>query len=103
MLWELVKWGVRVHYQEGRFVHTKLLVVDDHYAQVGSANLDPRSLRLNFELMVEVFDAAFTTRLAGHCQAAMTRSRVVTLEELDNRALPARLRDAICWLFTPYL
>lgn len=103
MLWELVKWGVGVHYQRGRFVHTKLLVVDDHYAQVGSANLDPRSLRLNFEIVVEVFDAAFAERLSAHFHTALSQSRGVTLAELRSRPLPARVRDAFFWLFTPYL
>ncbi len=103
MLWELVKWGVRVHYQRGAFVHTKLLVVDDHYAQIGSANLDPRSLRLNFELVLEVFDAAFTSKVAEHVERAIHMSRTITLAELASRPLPARIRDAICWLFTPYL
>jgi len=65
MLWELLVWGIRVFYQPPPFVHTKLFVVDKHYAQVGSANIDPRSLRLNFELAVEVFDRGFVDILMG--------------------------------------
>ncbi|PWG64579.1 phospholipase D-like domain-containing protein [Spiribacter halobius] len=103
MLWELVKWGVRVYYQPGPFDHSKLFVVDRHYAQVGSANLDPRSLRLNFEAVVEIYDTTFGASVASHIEHARQGAAPVTLEELDNRPLLPRIRDAVCWLFTPYL
>ena len=103
MLWELLQWSVRVYYQPPPFVHTKLFLVDDHYAQIGSANLDPRSLRLNFEMAVEVIDQDFVTGLARHFEGVRTRSREVTLREVVERPLPARTRDALAWLFSPYL
>ncbi len=103
MLWELVKWGVRVYYQPGTFDHSKLFVVDRHYTQIGSANLDPRSLRLNFEVVVEVYDTAFGAHMAKHVESARAQARRITLEELDQRPLLPRIRDAIAWLFTPYL
>jgi cardiolipin synthase len=103
MLWELLKWGVRVHYQRGAFAHTKLFLVDDQYAHIGSANLDARSLRLNFELSVEIYDEEFGRTVAEEVRRLIADSAPVTLRELDSRSLPARVRDAICWLFTPYL
>ncbi len=103
MLWELVKWGVRVYYQAGGFDHSKLFVVDGHYTQVGSANLDPRSLRLNFEVVVEIYDAQFGQRMAEHIETARQDARRITLNELDARPLLPRIRDALAWLFTPYL
>jgi cardiolipin synthase len=103
MLWELLQRGVRIHYQPPPFVHTKLLIVDDHYAQIGSANIDPRSLRLNFEIAVEVYDRAFSQLLASHFQETLKRSHEITLREVDTRPLLIRTRDALAWLFTPYL
>src|SRR5699024_948713 len=103
MLWQLLKMDIDVRYQPAPFVHTKLFAVDGHYSLIGSANIDPRSLRLNFELNVEVFSEAFGHRLQTHCEAVAERSRRVTLEEVDGRPLPERMRDAICWLFSPYL
>lgn len=85
------------------FVHTKLFVVDGRYSLVGSTNWDPRSLRLNFELQVEVFGRAFAKELESHVRSAIEAGREVTLAEVDGRSLPARLRDSICWLFSPYL
>jgi cardiolipin synthase len=103
MLWELLQRGVRVYMQPPPFVHTKLLMVDRHYVQVGSANMDPRSLRLNFELVVEIYDRNFAASVDNHFDSVRRRSREITLEEVDNRPLPARVRDALAWLLTPYL
>jgi cardiolipin synthase len=103
MLWELLQRGVRIFYQPPPFVHTKLFLMDDCYALVGSANIDPRSLRLNFEFALEVFDPDFCEVLQSHFEEARRRSREVTLQEVDSRPFPARTRDALAWLFTPYL
>jgi cardiolipin synthase len=99
MLWELLVWGIRVFYQPPPFVHTKLFVVDKHYAQVGSANIDPRSLRLNFELAVEVFDRGFVNTLTDHIQRCRKQSAEVSLKDCDSRGLPVKIRDALAWLF----
>lgn len=103
LLWELLQFGVDVRYQPPPFVHTKLFMVDTHYAIVGSSNLDPRSLRLNFELAVEIFEYAFGAELCAHFDRQAQISQRVTVEEMDARSLPVRARDAICWLFTPYM
>lgn len=103
LLWELLCYGVRVYYQPPPFAHTKLMLVDQAYAQIGSANLDPRSLRLNFELNVEIYDADFASRAAVYFDAQLAKSRTVTLADVDARRLPERLRDSVCWLFSPYL
>ncbi len=103
MLWEVLLHGVRVVYQPPPFNHAKLLVIDHDYSLVGSANWDPRSLRLNFELQLEVYGQSFARTLIRYIDEAAVRGRDVTLEEVDQRSLPVRLRDAACWLFTPYL
>lgn len=103
MLWELLMRGVRVYYQPAPFVHTKLFIVDDYYAQVGSANIDARSLRLNFELAVEIYDKAFIAVLARHLFERRDVSREITLDQVDSRSLPTRIRDSLAWLMYPYL
>ena len=103
MLWELLEWGVHIYYQPAPFVHSKLIVADDEYALVGSANIDARSLRLNFEIVTEIFDKSFSQALAQHFDETLSRSRRITLEEVDGRSLLPRLRDSIAWLFSPYL
>lgn len=103
LLWELLIREVKVYYQPPPFVHSKLFVADDHYSLIGSANMDPRSLRLNFEIGMEIFDSDFSSDLADYCREAANRSRMVTLDDLDARSLPAQMRDAFFWLFSPYL
>ncbi len=103
MLWQLLQKGVRIYYQPPPFVHSKLFMVDDHYAQVGSANIDPRSLRLNFELAVEVFGKPVSEVLVPHFQRSLLKCREITFEEVETRSIPVRVRDALVWLFSPYL
>ncbi|MDZ7760333.1 MAG: phospholipase D-like domain-containing protein [Desulfovermiculus sp.] len=102
MLWELLQYGVRIFYQPPPFNHSKLFLVDDSYAQIGSANLDPRSLRLNFEMVVEFFDQQLISSLTRHVQDTIQISKEETLQQVDGRTLPVRLRDSFFWLFSPY-
>jgi cardiolipin synthase len=103
MLWELLDRGVNVYYQPPPFVHSKLFYVDDHYAQLGSANLDARSLRLNFEMNLEIYDRDVVTELARHFESVRTQSRAVTLADVDGRSFGKKVLDGGAWLFSPYL
>jgi cardiolipin synthase len=102
-LWEFLRYGTRIYFQPPPFVHSKILLMDDHYALIGSANLDPRSLRLNFEFNMEVYDRALAANLGGHFDGVRARSRETSLAEMDARPLPVKLRDALAKLFSPYL
>ncbi|GAM09199.1 major cardiolipin synthase ClsA [Geobacter sp. OR-1] len=102
-LWEILQHGVKVYYQPPPFVHTKLFLVDDIWALIGSANLDPRSLRLNFELNLEVYDTELAATLASHFANAVSISREETLDAVDGRPMFEKIRDCIAKLFSPYL
>lgn len=102
-LWEMLQYGTRVYYQPPPFAHGKLLLVDDHYALVGSANLDPRSLRLNFEFNLEIYDRKLNGLLGGHFDAVREVSQQITLAEVDGRPLPVKILDSVAKLFSPYL
>jgi len=98
----LVARRVRVHLQEPPFSHAKLLVVDGRYAHIGSVNVDTRSLRLNFEIAVEVYDSEFCGALS---EFIATRERAVRAlpPEIPSARLLPRIRNALCWLVSPYL
>ncbi len=100
---ELLEYGARLFLQSPPFVHSKLLLIDDDYALVGSANLDPRSLRLNFEFNMEIFDPAVNEELAGYFETACSRSHPVSHDEVRRQSLPLRLRNGLAKLFSPYL
>jgi cardiolipin synthase len=103
ILWELLLYGVHVYYQPPPFAHTKLVLVDDHYAQIGSANMDSRSLRLNFELNVEMYDPLVAKMIREYFLAVQSRCRSISFAEVENRPLGERLRDSFAWLFSSYL
>ena len=100
---ELLEYGVRIWLSPPPFTHSKLFLVDELYSLVGSANLDPRSLRLNFEIGVEVFDEMLCTNLTRLFDHARTRAVQMSTAGLLSQSLPVRLRNSIFWLFSPYL
>ncbi len=113
--WPLVQWalqhnmsellhaGVRIFQRPPPFAHSKSIVIDGDYSLLGSSNLDPRSLRLNFELGIEVFDPELNRDLSSHFKQIVTGCKPFTAERLKGRSTPARLRDGAAALFTPYL
>lgn len=103
MLWQILESGCRVWLTPPPFDHSKLLIVDDAWILFGSANLDPRSLRLNFEFNVECFDPALAVSLSGLVEAKIRSAQEVRLKDVDGRPLPVKLRDGIARLFSPYL
>ena len=100
---ELLDAGVRIFQRPPPFAHSKCLLIDEGYSLVGSTNLDPRSLRLNFELGVEVFDEGLNRELASHFESVLPRCSEFTHARLTDRRLLARMRDGASALFSPYL
>ena len=103
MWWQVLERGCRIWLTPPPFDHSKLFLVDDTWAMIGSANWDPRSLRLNFELNVECYGREFAEQVAAIISKKMAQAREVTLQQMDSRSLPKRLRDGIARLFSPYL
>ncbi|BDG03379.1 phospholipase D-like domain-containing protein [Anaeromyxobacter oryzae] len=102
-LWQVLERGCRVWFTPPPFDHTKAMTVDGAWSLLGSANWDPRSLRLNFEFDVEAYDPDLATRVDALVDARLAVAKQVTLEEVDRRALALRLRDGVARLFSPYL
>ena len=100
---QLLKHGCRIWRAGGPFDHSKLTVVDGVWSYVGSSNIDPRSLRLNFEVDVEVIDADFASRVEGRIEAALAGAGEVRLDALRARPFARRLIERITWLGSPYL
>jgi cardiolipin synthase A/B len=103
LLWQVLQRGCRIWLSPPPFDHTKLMLVDRGWTLLGSANWDPRSLRLNFEFDVECYDFELAENLHHWACEKRAQARQVTLADVDGRPLPIRLRDGIVRLFTPYL
>ena len=95
--------GCRVFRTPLPFDHSKLCVVDGEWAMVGSTNWDARSLRLNFEYNLECYDRGLAARLDAIIDGKIAGAHEMCRAELDARALPARLRDGLTRLLSPYL
>lgn len=100
---QLLKDGCRIWRAGGSFNHSKLMVIDGCWSYVGSSNIDPRSLRLNFEVDMEILDKGFAQQVEGRIRAMLESSAPVDLEALKSRPFAKRLLDRIIWLGSPYL
>lgn len=100
---QVLKGGCRVFRADGAFNHSKLMTVDGRWSYVGSSNVDPRSLRLNFEIDLEVLDEAFARTLQGRFAEVRANARPVTLLELGAKPFATRLLNRLFWLGSPYL
>ncbi|MCF3641143.1 phospholipase D-like domain-containing protein [Rhizobium sp. TRM95111] len=100
---QLLKFGCRIWRANGPFDHSKLTVIDGVWSLVGSSNLDPRSLRLNFEIDIEVIDTIFAETIEARIRRSLDGARPVLLDELRARPFARRLVERITWLGSPYL
>lgn len=103
VLGRLLRAGCRVWLSRGGFDHSKYLVVDGTWCLVGSANWDPRSLRLNFEFNLEAFDPALAMDLERHADSLIRAAHPLSEDELRRRSYPVQLRDGLARLLSPYL
>lgn len=88
---DLLAAGVKIHEYVGGLLHTKSMTVDGELMLIGSANMDRRSLELNYENNVLVHDADLTAAMAARQQDYIAQSRQVTLEEVTGWSLPRQL------------
>lgn len=101
--WQVLEHGVRIYERPGPFDHSKLLLVDGTWCCLGSANWDARSLRLNFEFNVEVYDAALVSALEAAFDQACRTAQRISPESLRVQPIAVRLRNGVARLFAPIL
>ncbi len=99
---ELVRVGVRIHEYASSMLHAKTLVVDD-LALVGTANMDNRSFRLNFEVAAALFDRGLAAALAERFQADLQRAVEYRLRTARRAPVWQRMSEATARLLSPLL
>ena len=102
-LWQVLVHEARVWLTPPPFDHTKLMLVDHEWALVGSTNWDSRSLRLNFEVNVELYSRDLADELKKQIELRKAIARPLTLFEVNRRPMWMRLRDGVVRLLSPYL
>jgi cardiolipin synthase A/B len=98
---ELEAVGVRMFQHRQGFMHQKVMLVDDHFATIGTANFDNRSFRLNFEITVAVVDEEFAARVRQMLEDDFAGSKLITTAELASRGWWFRLSSRIARLMAP--
>lgn len=100
---DLLSAGVRIFERREPFIHAKAMIVDDTMAIIGTANLDVRSLRLNYETNLAVYDARFVMELKQLVREEIDQSDEISLASWRLRPLRQRLMENFCNLLTPIL
>ena len=98
---ELTSNGVKVFQYRNGFMHQKVVLADDRYATVGTANFDNRSFRLNFEITVAVSDDAFAGEVRQMLEVDFARSRQIEEGELARRGFWFRFGTRVARLLSP--
>ena len=88
---DLLAAGVKIHEYAGGLLHAKSLVVDGEIVLIGSANMDRRSLDLNYENNILVYDAELAGAIRKRQQSYLQRSHPVTLSQVSRWSLPRKL------------
>lgn len=100
---ELLKAGVRIWEYLPRFLHAKTMLVDAEFAVVGTANMDNRSFRLNFEVVAAMYGSEHASRLAAAFMDDIAESRELTKRTLKREPFLKRFGEAAARLFSPML
>jgi cardiolipin synthase len=100
---ELAAAGVCIALREGGLLHTKSLVVDGETSVFGSVNLDMRSLYLNFEISLFVYDRAFAGRLRALQDRYLESAPQLDLEAWRRRPALRRFQENLVRLIGPLL
>ncbi|MBI3191020.1 MAG: cardiolipin synthase B [Pedosphaera parvula] len=94
--WErLLKAGVRFYEYEPTMYHCKMMIVDDIWVSVGSANFDNRSFRLNDEANLNVFSAEFAAEQIRAFEADKAKCREITYDRWKHRSTGKRLMEIL--------
>jgi cardiolipin synthase len=99
----LLRAGVRIFEYKNDILHAKAAVIDRDVAFVGSANMDVRSFKLNFELSCFLQCKSLCEGLTALYESDLHKSDEVLLEELSHRGYWTQVREAAAHLMSPLL
>ena len=100
---QAVRAGVRMFRYGPGFLHQKVVLVDHEISAIGSANMDNRSFRLNFEVMLLTVDSEFATQVETMLEADFAVSRELTVEDSRETNRLIKLGMRVARLISPIL
>ncbi|MFC3209494.1 cardiolipin synthase [Planomicrobium okeanokoites] len=100
---QLLRAGARVFIYDNGFLHTKMIVVDDKASTVGTANIDVRSFKLNFEVNAFIYDNEISKELGRLFHQDMELSNELTMQAYFERTKMIKTKESIARLLAPIL
>ena len=92
----LLRGGIEIFERQGTMLHAKVMLIDDYWAVIGSANLDHRSFHRNYEVNVIVDSREFGSQVAEMFEQDLAMSRSIVLEEHERRGVWVRFLERCC-------
>ena len=100
---ELMCCGVKGYEYTNGFIHSKTIMVDSEICAIGTANMDVRSFKINFETQAFIEDPFITQELEDNFRKDMEDSRLLTLETYNQRKRSIKIRESLARLFSPLI
>lgn len=95
--------GAKIYFYQNGFLHAKVVMIDDAISSVGSANLDFRSFKLNFEANAFIYDLKVAEQLHAIFEEDMKQSELISAKEFQNMSLWLRFKQGFSRLLSPIL
>jgi cardiolipin synthase len=95
--------GIRFYAYQPGFLHSKVMLIDDHISTVGTANFDNRSFRLNFEVTAVIDDVAFAREMEQMFEADFAHAKIIEADSLDDKPFWWRFGVSLSRLAAPAL
>ncbi|MFD0712350.1 cardiolipin synthase [Paenibacillus sp. GCM10027626] len=102
-LGDLLEAGGHILLYDNGFLHAKSIVVDGKIASIGTANVDIRSFKLNFEANAIVYDSEAAAKLQRIFDEDLTHCRELTLAQYNARSRTQKLKESLTRLLSPIL
>ena len=100
---QMIHADCNIYLSPAPFDHSKLMIIDDAWVLFGSSNWDARSLQLNFEFNMEVYDQGLAQQLTAKNHEKFAAAKKLNLKRLRSRPLWKRALGRFLWLASPYL
>lgn len=100
---EMVNAGAKVYIYDNGFLHAKTMVIDGEIASVGTANLDFRSFKLNFEVNAFIYDPVIAQDLKQIYEKDIEKCHLLTKELLDQQSRWMKFKQEFSRLLSPIL
>lgn len=100
---DLLNSGVKAYTYEGGFLHAKTVIIDEEISSVGTANMDIRSFKLNFEINAFVYDKAVASSLTHFFKEDLKKCKEITKERYNSRTAIVKIKESIARLLSPIL